>query len=137
MLRESVRARVRDTGQLVMAMMTNVVDAASVGEAKRRRMAEEKTAGEQERKTEEKEEVGEVKLRLFVGGLGPSVSVSDLEQRFAPLGSVHHIEMISSKAGVDSAAVAGAHRGFAYVEFEASSQASLRKLFSAVCADLT
>ncbi|CAM6032563.1 unnamed protein product [Sphagnum compactum] len=113
-------------------MMTNVVDAASVGEAKRRRrMAEEKTAGEQERKTEEKEEVGEVKLRLFVGGLGPSVSISDLEQRFAPLGSVHRIEMIPSKAGVDSAAVAGAHRGFAYVEFEASSQASLRKLFSA------
>jgi len=124
-------------GEPVKVMMTNVVDAASVGEAKRRRrMAEEKTAGEQGRKTEEKEEVGEVKLRLFVGGLGPSVSISDLEQRFAPLGSVHRIEMIPSKAGVDSAAVAGAHRGFAYVEFEASSQASLRKLFSAVCPDL-
>ena len=70
----------------------------------------------------------ELKLRLFVGGLGPTVGPKDLQDRIAPLGQVHGIQMIDSKEdGGD-----GTHRGFAYVDFEAFSDASLQKLFSAV-----
>ena len=70
----------------------------------------------------------ELKLRLFVGGLGPTVGPKDLQDRIAPLGQVHGIQMIDSKedGGDDT------HRGFAYVDFEAFSDASLQKLFSAV-----
>jgi RNA recognition motif-containing protein len=71
-----------------------------------------------------------LKLRLFVGGLGPTVGVSDLQQRFAPLGTVHKIDLVEGRQGWDSEDAA--QRGFAYVDFEASSEASLRKLFSAV-----
>lgn len=70
---------------------------------------------------------GTVRLRLFVGGLGPTVSKSDVQQRFAPLGSVHQIQIVEGKSGEEG------QLRFAYVEFEASSEASLRKLFSAVC----
>ena len=76
------------------------------------------------------EDGGPVRLRLFVGGLGPTVSKSDVQQRFAPLGNVHQIQIVGSKSGEEG------HRRFAYVEFEASSEASLRKLFSAVCTTL-
>jgi RNA recognition motif-containing protein len=71
----------------------------------------------------------QLKLRLFVGGLGPTVGPKDLQDRIAPLGQVHGIQMIDSKedGGGD-----GTHRGFAYVDFEAFSDASLQKLFSAV-----
>jgi len=71
---------------------------------------------------------------LFVGGLGPTVGESDLLQRFAPLGTVHRIDLVEGKKGWD--AEEALQRGFAYVDFEASSEASLRKLFSAVRANL-
>ncbi|KAG0561499.1 hypothetical protein KC19_9G069200 [Ceratodon purpureus] len=70
-----------------------------------------------------------LKLRLFVGGLGPTVGAGDLLQRFAPLGTVHKIDLVEGKKGWDPEDAA--QRGFAYVDFEASSEASLRKLFSA------
>lgn len=76
-----------------------------------------------------------LKLRLFVGGLGPTVGASDLQQRFAPLGTVHRIDLVEGKKGWDAEEEA-LQRGFAYVDFEASSEASLRKLFSAVSANL-
>lgn len=70
----------------------------------------------------------QLKLRLFVGGLGPTVGAKDLQDRLAPLGQVYGIQMIDSKDdGGD-----GTHRGFAFVDFEAFSDASLQKLFSAV-----
>jgi RNA recognition motif-containing protein len=75
-----------------------------------------------------------LKLRLFVGGLGPTVGASDLLQRFAPLGTVHKIDLVEGKKGWD--AEEALQRGFAYVDFEASSEASLHKLFSAVRANL-
>ena len=75
-----------------------------------------------------------LKLRLFVGGLGPTVGAGDLLQRFAPLGTVHKIDLVEGKKGWDPEDAA--QRGFAYVDFEASSEASLRKLFSAVCCTL-
>ena len=76
-----------------------------------------------------------LKQRLFVGGLGPTVGASDLQQRFAPLGTVHKIDLVEGKKGWDPEDAA--QRGFAYVDFEASSEASLRKLFSAVCFNLS
>lgn len=70
----------------------------------------------------------QLKLRLFVGGLGPTVGPKDLQDRLASLGKVNGIQMIDSKEdGGD-----GTHRGFAYVDFEAFSDASLQKLFSVV-----
>lgn len=71
----------------------------------------------------------QLKLRLFVGGLGPTVGVSDLQQRFAPLGVVHKIDLVPGKK--DWSPEGAFQRGFAYVDFEASTEASLKKLFSA------
>ncbi|KAL2628782.1 hypothetical protein R1flu_013468 [Riccia fluitans] len=70
-----------------------------------------------------KDEVG--KVRLFVGGLSSGVSALDLKERFAPLGTV--LELTTPPAKCNP----GPHRGFAYVDFLPSSDASLRKLFSA------
>ncbi|BBN09366.1 nucleolar protein 8 [Marchantia polymorpha subsp. ruderalis] len=67
-----------------------------------------------------KEEVG--KIRLFVGGLASGVSAVDLKERFAPLGTVLSVAIPSAKYG--------SHRGFAYVDFLPSSEASLKKLIS-------
>ncbi|KAG6556385.1 hypothetical protein Mapa_002328 [Marchantia paleacea] len=67
-----------------------------------------------------KEEVG--KIRLFVGGLASEVSAVDLKERFAPLGNVLSVAIPSAKYG--------SHRGFAYVDFLPSSEASLKKLIS-------
>lgn len=67
----------------------------------------------------------EEKIRLFVGGLGPEVSAGDLQERFATLGNVQSVALPPAKAGFG-------HRGFAYVDFVPATDASLRKLFSAV-----
>jgi RNA recognition motif-containing protein len=68
----------------------------------------------------------EDKIRLFVGGLAAEVTAGDLQERFAPLGNVQNITIPAAKvAGFD-------HRGFAYVDFVPKTDASLRKLFSAV-----
>ncbi|KAL3686836.1 hypothetical protein R1sor_013145 [Riccia sorocarpa] len=67
------------------------------------------------------------KVRLFVGGLSSSISSVDLKERFAPLGTVLTVSTPQAKDEEP-----GPHRGFAYVDFLPSSDASLRKLFSAV-----
>ncbi|KAJ7570566.1 hypothetical protein O6H91_01G126200 [Diphasiastrum complanatum] len=68
---------------------------------------------------EEEEEERATRVRVFVGGLGASVSEDDLGRMMGALGRVHSVEMVRSK-----------ERDFAYVEFEAVSAAALSKLFS-------
>lgn len=89
-----------------------------------------KSNSDQKKSVTEPSKTVVLKLRLFVGGLGPTVGSTDLQQRFAPLGTVHRIDLVEGKKGWD--AEEALQRGFAYVDFEASSEASLQKLFSAV-----
>ena len=59
--------------------------------------------------------------RIFVGGLGESVTAEDLQRLFGSLGVVQGLDIVRSKS-----------RSFAYVDFSPSSLKSLSKLFSTV-----
>ena len=59
--------------------------------------------------------------RIFVGGLGESVTAEDLQRLFGSLGAVQGLDIVRSKS-----------RSFAYVDFSPSSLKSLSKLFSTV-----
>lgn len=60
-----------------------------------------------------------LKSRIFVGGLGASVTPNDLEATFSSLGRVHGVEIIRSN-----------DRSFGYMDFEPFSDKALSKLFS-------
>lgn len=60
-----------------------------------------------------------LKSRIFVGGLGASVTPNDLEATFSSLGRVHGVEIIRSN-----------DRNFGYMDFEPFSDKALSKLFS-------
>lgn len=60
-----------------------------------------------------------LKTRIFVGGLGASVTPSDLEATFSALGRVHGVEIVRSN-----------DRSFGYMDFEPFSDKALSKLFS-------
>ncbi|XP_050262904.1 protein REPRESSOR OF SILENCING 3 isoform X2 [Quercus robur] len=66
---------------------------------------------------EEAEKASE--MRIFVGGLGESVSAEDLQRMFGSLGVVERLDIVRTKS-----------RSFAYVDFSPSSLKSLCKLFS-------
>jgi hypothetical protein len=66
-------------------------------------------------------ETGTTKIRVFVGGLGESVTGDDLRRIFGSLGVVEGLDIVRTKG-----------RSFAYVDFCPSSLNSLSKLFSAV-----
>nr|WAU86901.1 birch protein [Betula platyphylla] len=70
---------------------------------------------------EEGTETRTAKMRVFVGGLGESVTVDDLRRIFGPLGVVEGLDIVRTKG-----------RSFAYVDFRPSSLNSLSKLFSTV-----
>ncbi|XP_077222305.1 RNA-binding (RRM/RBD/RNP motifs) family protein isoform X2 [Tasmannia lanceolata] len=57
--------------------------------------------------------------RVFVGGLGGSVTESDLEKTFSSLGTIKGIEIVRTNG-----------RSFAYMDFLPSSEKALSKLFS-------
>ncbi|KAG9450159.1 hypothetical protein H6P81_010124 [Aristolochia fimbriata] len=65
------------------------------------------------------DEGGSRHTRIFVGGLGPAVTSSDLEKTFSTLGKVTRVEIIRTNG-----------RNFGYMDFEPSSGKSLAKLFS-------
>lgn len=75
------------------------------------------------------EAVVPVKVRLFVGGLGPGVTAHDLRETLARLGTIHNVELLPSKQGMEQQQ--SHHRGFAYVDYEGT-PASLGKLMSVV-----
>lgn len=60
-------------------------------------------------------------MRIFIGGVGPTVTAADVEKTFSSLGRV---------AGVDFVRTNG--RNFAYMNFEPHSAKTLAKLFSIV-----
>ncbi|KAK4256076.1 hypothetical protein QN277_008989 [Acacia crassicarpa] len=70
---------------------------------------------------EENREVGDSRLRVFVGGLGEGVTSDDLWRMFGSLGTVDGVDITRTKG-----------RSFAYVDFIPSptDQNSLSKLFS-------
>jgi hypothetical protein len=70
---------------------------------------------------EEGTETRTTKLRVFVGGLGESVTGDDLRRIFGSLGVVEGLDFVRTKG-----------RSFAYVDFCPSSLNSLSKLFSTV-----
>eukprot|EP00262_Sarcandra_glabra_P005530 TRINITY_DN17216_c0_g1_i1.p1 TRINITY_DN17216_c0_g1~~TRINITY_DN17216_c0_g1_i1.p1 ORF type:complete len:564 (-),score=120.56 TRINITY_DN17216_c0_g1_i1:73-1764(-) len=70
-----------------------------------------------EGKEEEEEEGGTT--RVFVGGLGLTVTSSDLHNIFSSLGTVKGVEIVRSTG-----------RSFAYIDFHPSSHKALPKLFS-------
>jgi hypothetical protein len=74
---------------------------------------------------EEEEEEEEAVIRIFVGGLGESVSSEDLRNIFSSNKSlglgIQSVEIIRSKG-----------RSFAYIDFFSSSNNSLSKLFNTV-----
>lgn len=71
---------------------------------------------------EERDEDGKRIDRIFVGGLGVSVTEDDLHRLFTGVGgSVEGIDIIRTKG-----------RSFAYVDFLPSSDKSLSKLFATV-----
>ncbi|CAN6444880.1 unnamed protein product [Victoria cruziana] len=57
--------------------------------------------------------------RVFIGGLGQAVTVSDLEKTFSSLGRVKGVEIVRTNG-----------RSFAYMDFEPGSLKSFNKLFS-------
>eukprot|EP00268_Persea_americana_P047156 TRINITY_DN4892_c0_g1_i1.p1 TRINITY_DN4892_c0_g1~~TRINITY_DN4892_c0_g1_i1.p1 ORF type:complete len:570 (-),score=122.73 TRINITY_DN4892_c0_g1_i1:175-1884(-) len=57
--------------------------------------------------------------RIFVGGLGVTVTASDLEQTFSSLGKVMGVEIVRTNG-----------RSFAYMDFQPASEKALGKLFS-------
>lgn len=60
-----------------------------------------------------------LKTRIFIGGLGATVTPSDLEATFSALGRVHGVEIVRSN-----------DRSFGYMDFEPFSEKALSKLFS-------
>ncbi|KAF5725799.1 hypothetical protein HS088_TW23G00528 [Tripterygium wilfordii] len=62
---------------------------------------------------------GGEKTRIFVGGLGESVTSDDLRKVFASYGGIEALDIIRTKG-----------RSFAYLDFSPSSDKSLPKLFS-------
>ncbi|KAJ4959311.1 hypothetical protein NE237_026422 [Protea cynaroides] len=60
-----------------------------------------------------------VTTRIFVGGLGESVTADDLQKTFSSLGTVKSVEIVRTNG-----------RSFAYMDFHPSSDKSLSKLFS-------
>eukprot|EP01018_Ginkgo_biloba_P026977 Gb_02299 [translate_table: standard] len=60
-----------------------------------------------------------LKTRIFVGGLGISVTPSDVERTFSSLGRVLGVEIVRTNG-----------RSFAYMDFEPQSDKALSKLFS-------
>lgn len=75
-------------------------------------------------------------VRLFVGGLPPSVHRSELEARFVPFGRVAASELAEPK-GLSQASDGPAARGFAYVELEPKDEGAIAKCLSLVRAVLT
>ncbi|XP_043695396.1 protein REPRESSOR OF SILENCING 3 [Telopea speciosissima] len=67
---------------------------------------------------EEKHDKGN-KTRVFVGGLGESVTAVDLQKTFSSLGTIESIEIVRTNG-----------RSFAYMDFLPSSDKALSKLFS-------
>lgn len=61
-------------------------------------------------------------VRIYVGGLGESVSGDDVRKIFTPFGGIESMEFIRTKG-----------RSFAYINFFPTSPKSLSKLFSTVC----
>lgn len=59
--------------------------------------------------------------RIFIGGLGPTVTASDMEKTFSPLGKSYNIEFVRSDG-----------QNFAFMDFEPNSDKSLAKLFAVV-----
>lgn len=59
--------------------------------------------------------------RIFIGGLSATVTASDMETTFSPLGKIHNVEFVRSDG-----------RSFAFMDFEPNSEKSLAKLFAAV-----
>ncbi|XP_057958367.1 protein REPRESSOR OF SILENCING 3 isoform X2 [Malania oleifera] len=57
--------------------------------------------------------------RIFVGGLGGAVTEDDIRKTFSSLGRIKDVDILRTKG-----------RSFAYMDFYASSQAALAKLFS-------
>lgn len=70
---------------------------------------------------EEGTEMTKEKMRIFVGGLGESVTGDDLKRLFASSGMAEEVVIVRTKG-----------RSFAYVDFSPSSINSLSKLFSTV-----
>ncbi|OVA07693.1 RNA recognition motif domain [Macleaya cordata] len=62
---------------------------------------------------------GAMLTRIFVGGLGGSVTAEDLEKTFSSLGSIRGVEIVRTNG-----------RSFAYMDFQPSSSKALSKLFS-------
>ncbi|KAG6477390.1 hypothetical protein ZIOFF_066645 [Zingiber officinale] len=57
--------------------------------------------------------------RIFIGGLSATVTTSDMETTFSPLGKIHNVEFVRSDG-----------RSFAFMDFEPNSEKSLAKLFA-------
>ena len=72
-------------------------------------------------KVEDEEAEKASQMRIFVGGLGESVTAEDLQRMFGSLGVVERLDIVRTKS-----------RSFAYVDFSPSSLKSLSKLFSTV-----
>ncbi|KAI3918206.1 hypothetical protein MKX01_041526 [Papaver californicum] len=58
-------------------------------------------------------------VRIFVGGLGLSVTAQDMEKTFSSLGSINGVEIVRTSG-----------RSFAYMDFQPNSSKALNKLFS-------
>ena len=72
-------------------------------------------------------------VRLYVGGLPSTVSCTQISQRFESFGKVHGVELVAEKEGtVRASQPLQSCRGFAYVQFSPSDEASLRRCISMV-----
>jgi hypothetical protein len=65
-------------------------------------------------------------VRLFVGGLPADITVAELQSRFKPFGTILGMEVVPQKDAK------GTCRGFAYVDLDPISEASLHKCFTVV-----
>jgi RNA recognition motif. (a.k.a. RRM, RBD, or RNP domain) len=72
-------------------------------------------------------------VRIYVGGLAPTVSEEDLKERFKPFGDVKSSEVVWSKAVEDGRLLPGQGRGFGYVELVPKDEAALHRCLSVVC----
>ena len=63
----------------------------------------------------------QTKIRIYVGGLGETVTGEDIRNTFSKTVTVEAVEFVRTKG-----------RSFAYIDFLPSSEKSLAKLFSTV-----
>lgn len=75
-----------------------------------------------------REQCDDMAVRLYVGGLGPTVKPEELQRRFEQFGQVECVEVIKKKCHED--VTVGECRGFAYINLKVFRDADIERCIS-------